>query len=128
MCNYTCEDIQALHETIVNLTTVVNGQQDDLDMLIGKFQDLQARVTILEGYQSVSSSQVKQCSQDIDDLYIIINQVTVDAADTCIQSVRDDGIRIGNNWWFGEQGEYLFAINTKQTSYYRFEGNCNKTL
>jgi hypothetical protein len=33
---------------IANLTTIVTSQQDDIDMLIGQFQDLAARVTANE--------------------------------------------------------------------------------
>lgn len=49
-CNYTCEDIRALHVALFNLTEVVQAQQDDIDMLIGKFQDLE------EQFKNQSSS------------------------------------------------------------------------
>jgi hypothetical protein len=39
-CKYTCEDIRALHIAIDNLTQVVANQQNDIDMLIGKYQEI----------------------------------------------------------------------------------------
>jgi hypothetical protein len=36
-CNYSCEDIAAIHESVVNLTAYVTSQQDDIDMLIGQY-------------------------------------------------------------------------------------------
>jgi hypothetical protein len=39
-CNYECEDIRQLHIIIQNLTQIVTDQQNDIDMLIGKYQEL----------------------------------------------------------------------------------------
>ena len=38
-CNYTCEDIRSLHIVIQNLTDIVASQQNDIDMLVGKYQE-----------------------------------------------------------------------------------------
>lgn len=42
--------------------------------------------------------------------------------------IRDNGVRYGDDWWFGAQGDFLFAIDIASTSYYRFDPNVNKTL
>jgi|LauGreDrversion4_2_1035121.scaffolds.fasta_scaffold266655_1 hypothetical protein len=38
-CNYTCEEIRDLHVVIQNLTQIVADQQNDIDMLVGKYQE-----------------------------------------------------------------------------------------
>jgi hypothetical protein len=48
VCNYTCDDILALHVVIQNLTAIVTNQQDDIDMLISQQQALAQRVSKLE--------------------------------------------------------------------------------
>jgi hypothetical protein len=45
-----------------------------------------------------------------------------------LATIRDNGLRFGDNWWFGAQGDYLFAIDIAETSYYRFDSGVNKTL
>ncbi len=57
-----------------------------------------------------------------------MNNITVDASEVTLQRIRSDGVRFGNNWWMGEQGAYLFAIDITQSSYYRFDSGVNKTL
>lgn len=56
-CNYSCEDIQSLQATVLNLTLVINSQQDEIDMLISEYQDLAKRVTTLEGQSCCSLIQ-----------------------------------------------------------------------
>lgn len=123
-CNYTCEDIRALHIVIQNLTQIVQDQQSDIDMLIAKYQDL-ANQTSTGGS---CCAQVDSLNSDVADLYKVVNNITVDATQECLDRIQSEGVRFGQNWWMGEQGEYLFAIDITQSSYYRFDPMVNRTL
>lgn len=61
-------------------------------------------------------------------LYDSVSNLTSDSVDQTLATIRDNGIRLGENWWFGAQGDYLFAIDIAETSYYRFDSGVNKTL
>ena len=145
-CNYSCEDILALHVVILNLTDIVTAQQNDIDMLIGVGQNLSARVTALEALQGNWSSEFVYIQSEIDainagivnqtasndaeftDLYSIVNNITGSCANETILYIQDNGQMFGNNWWFGAQGDSLFAIDITQSSYYRFQSGVNVTL
>jgi hypothetical protein len=45
-----------------------------------------------------------------------------------LSTIQRDGLRLGNNWWVGEQGAYLFAIDITDSTWYRFDPNVNRTL
>ena len=74
-CNYTCEDIRDLHLVIQNLTLIVAEQQNDIDMLIGKYQEIASKAAPYTG----CCSKVDSISQEISDLYNIVNNITLDA-------------------------------------------------
>jgi hypothetical protein len=61
-------------------------------------------------------------------LYDTVSNITADATEQTLATIRDNGVRFGDNWWFGAQGDYLFAIDIAETSYYRFDSGVNKTL
>ena len=102
-------------------------------MLIGKYQEIQSK---FDNKTSGSCScdkasccdKVDKLDSDVANLYSIVNNITVDATDECLQRIQDDGVRFGDNWWFGEQGSYLFAIDIKNESYYRFNPNTTTIL
>lgn len=99
-------------------------------MLIGYFQNQSAGALVPSGGAAGGDccSQVASINSDIAELYKVVNNITVDASQVTLQRIRTDGIRFGNNWWMGEQGPYLFAIDITQSSYYRFDSGVNKTL
>ena len=57
-----------------------------------------------------------------------MNNITADSTAATLADIRDNGIRLGGDWWIGQQGAYLFAIDITDESYYRFDPNVNKTL
>ena len=57
-----------------------------------------------------------------------MNNIYVDCTKKTLADIRDNGLRFGDDWWVGSQGDYLFALNVAQTSYYRFDPGYNKTL
>jgi hypothetical protein len=69
-CNYSCDDIRLLHIAIDNLTQIIVDQQNDIDMLIGKYQQL-ANTTA-----SGCCTKVDQINSEITDLYSIVNNIT----------------------------------------------------
>lgn len=125
-CNYTCEDIRALHTALINLTSVVQSQQNDIDMLIGQYQDIVNRTQNTSG--SVDSGAIAKIEQEIAGLYAAVNNATTDATSRTLAEIRDNGLRFGDEWWFGSQGSYLFAIDVNANSYYRFSPGKNITL
>lgn len=133
-CNYTCDDIRALHIVITNLTNMVLAQQDDIDMLIGQVQDLKNSSVAPSGDASGNCScsyfqeHISGLHDDVDALYSAVNNVTASSANATIAQIRDNGLRFGDNWWFGSQGDYLFAIDVADSTYYRFDTGVNKTL
>lgn len=102
-------------------------------MLIGMFQNQSSGGAVAppSGGAAGGSNccdQVATINQDIAELYKVVNNITVDASEVTLNRIRTDGVRFGNNWWMGEQGAYLFAIDITQSSYYRFDSGVNKTL
>jgi hypothetical protein len=57
-----------------------------------------------------------------------VNNITVDATQDTLNAIKNDGLRLGNNWWLGEQSNYLFAIDVTHSSWYRFDPMVNRTL
>jgi hypothetical protein len=110
----------------VNLTAIVTSQQDDIDMLIGQYQDLAKRLTAVEG--ASCCAKIAEFDQDINDLFDAVNNCTTDSTAATMAEIRDNGVRFGDKWWLGHQGDYLFAIDIADTSYYRFDPAVNKTL
>lgn len=129
-CNYTCDDIRALHIVIANLSVQVQNQQNEIDMLIGQFQDLAGKVANQSGGAAVQNccDQVTAINSDIADLYKVVNNITADSSQVTLQRIQTDGLRLGNDWWLGQQGDYLFAIDINEASYYRFQSGVNTTL
>ncbi len=105
-------------------------------MLIGQYQDLAGRIANNSGAVTPSGGaaggdccqKVDSINADIASLYKVVNNLTLDSSETTLKRIQTDGIRLGNNWWFGEQGQYLFAIDITQSSYYRFDSGVNKTV
>ena len=101
-------------------------------MLIGLFQNQSAGGIIAPpsggAGQSDCCGKIAGINSDIAEIYKVINNITVDASEVTLRRIRTDGVRFGNNWWMGEQGAYLFAIDITQSSYYRFDSGVNKTL
>jgi hypothetical protein len=95
-------------------------------MLIGKYQEIASK----SGSSSDNSccSKVDSINQEISDLYNIVNNITLDATNETLSTIQRDGLRLGNNWWVGEQGAYLFAIDITDSTWYRFDPNVNRTL
>jgi hypothetical protein len=125
-CNYTCEDIRDLHIVVQNLTQIIADQQNDIDMLIGKYQELATNAA--SAGSSSCCSKVDAINQEISDLYNIVNNITLDATNDTLSTIQRDGLRLGNNWWIGEQGAYLFAIDITDSTWYRFDPMVNRTL
>jgi hypothetical protein len=131
-CNYTCEDIRALHVTIVNLTEIVARQQDDIDMLM--YQVDQIKNMSSSGSSGNTSccadheARLDSLDKDVAQLYEHANNATAAATEATLANIRDNGLRFGTDWWFGSQGDYLFAIDVATTSYYRFDPDVNRTL
>ena len=94
-CNYTCEDIRDLHIVIDNLTQIVADQQNDIDMLIGKYQEIASKVDSASG--SSCCSKIDSINQEISDLYNIVNNITLDATNDTLSTIQRDGLRLGNN-------------------------------
>jgi hypothetical protein len=91
-------------------------------MLISKYQEL-ANTT-----SSSCCAQVDSLNSDVADLYKVVNNITVDATQECLDRIQTEGVRFGQNWWMGEQGQYLFAIDITDSTYYRFDPKVNRTL
>lgn len=134
-CNYTCEDIRSLHIVIANLSSLVQSQQDDIDMLIGEFQSLSALVANQSAGSGSSvcdcnatQAKLKALDDDVQTLFDSVNNITVDSTQATLAEIRDNGLRFGDSWWFGSQGDSLFAIDIAETSYYRFVSGVNVTL
>jgi hypothetical protein len=124
-CNYTCDDIRNLHIVIQNLTTIVASQQNDIDMLVGKYQEISQKYSANGGS---CCAKVDTINQEISELYNIVNNITLDATQDTLTTIQRDGLRLGNNWWLGEQDRYLFAIDITDSTWYRFDPMVNRTL
>jgi hypothetical protein len=122
-CNYSCDDIRQLHIVVDNLTALVTQQQNEIDMLIAQYQDL-----VGKAQSNNCCAKVDTINQEISDLYNIVNNITLDATQDTLNTIKTDGVRLGNNWWLGEQDKYLFAIDITSNSWYRFDPNVNRTL
>jgi hypothetical protein len=122
-CNYTCDEIRQLHIIIQNLTDIVADQQNDIDMLVGKYQELANKTST-----NNCCSKVDAMNQEITDLYNIVNNITVSSTQDTLKTIQRDGVRLGNNWWLGEQDKYLFAIDVTDSTWYRFDPMVNRTL
>lgn len=133
-CNDTCTDIINIHVLINDQNEKIVQLEDDVDLLISQYQSLAKRVTVLEGKcegsgQVQQNTQCQQVFQDsINELYDAVNNMTTYCTDATLAEIRDNGIRFGDKWWIGEQGDYLFAIDIEDTSYYRFDPAVNRTL
>lgn len=102
-------------------------------MLIGEFQDLSARVANQSSGGAACDcaaiqSKLSSLDEDVQTLFDSVNNITVDATQATLAEIRDNGVRYGDNWWFGAQGDSLFAIDIAETSYYRFVSGVNVTL
>jgi hypothetical protein len=86
-------------------------------MLIGQYQDLANKISaggLTPSGGAAGSNccdQVTAINQDVAALYKVVNNLTADSSQVTLQRIRTDGLRLGNNWWLGEQGNYLFAID-----------------
>lgn len=47
-CSYSCQDIMNMNSSILNLTIIINDLQDEIDMLIGQYQSIASRITVIE--------------------------------------------------------------------------------
>jgi hypothetical protein len=124
-CVFTCEDVRTIQMQVFNLTTIINQQQDEIDMLISQYQYLSNKTTT--GSSSCCDS-IKSIDQDISDLFEAVNNCTTSGTAAALAEIRDNGLRFGDKWWLGHQGDYLFAIDIQDTSYYRFDPSVNRTL
>lgn len=111
-------------------------------MLIDQYQDLAGKIANSSsippsggasgagesGANGDCCAKVDSINSDIAELYKVVNNLTVEASETTLKRIQSDGVRFGNNWWVGEQGQYLFAIDITQSSYYRFDSGVNKTV
>jgi hypothetical protein len=123
-CNYTCDEIRSLHIVIQNLTDIVASQQNDIDMLVGKYQEFAKQASS----SGNCCAKVDDINKEISDLYNIVNNITLDATQDTLNTIQRDGVRLGNNWWLGEQDKYLFAIDITDSTWYRFDPMVNRTL
>ena len=127
-CNYTCQDILALHVALANLTDVVTAQQNDIDMIMGQLQTVTAQISALQASQNATDASVTTIDNDIADLYTIQNGMCASCQNTTLTYIQNNGLNFGQEWWFGSQGSYLFAIDYIANSYYRFSPGTNTTL
>ena len=97
-------------------------------MLIGQFQELAVRVTANEACCNSTSSQISAFDAEINSLVDAVNNATLDATTATLAEIRDNGLRFGDSWWIGNQGDYFFFIDIADTSYYRMDPAVNKTL
>lgn len=127
-CEWSCEDFQALQIKVDGLQKKIDDLEDNIDMLIGKIQDIDAASSSgsskCEGYKKILDYH----DADIQKIYDTINTSAEDCTARALAEIRDKGLRFGDNWWFGAQGDYLFAIDIADTSYYRFNPGYNVTL
>ena len=93
-------------------------------MLVGKYQEIASKYSSGNG----CCSKVDAINQEISNLYNVVNNITVDATQDTLNVIKKDGLRLGNNWWLGEQSNYLFAIDVTDSSWYRFDPMVNRTL
>jgi hypothetical protein len=129
-CNYTCEDFRTLVDAVRNLTAIIVEQQNDIDMLVAQYQQ------IVQNGGSGSGSDCTNCTaqfsainSEIDQLYEAVNKVTSDSTAATLDKIRSSGLRFGDNWWFGSQGDFLLAINIEEPiTYYRFSRGESKNL
>ena len=74
------------------------------------------------------TARLDNLEDDVKELFTAVNNCVSDSTDACLAKIRDEGVRFGQDWWVGSQGDYLFAINVAETSYYKFEPARNVTL
>ena len=141
-CSFTCEDVQNLQSAVANLTIDVQNDQDDIDMLITLMTSVQSRLASIEATLNATASLVNAHDADLTTLFATANaQATAiasaqacctnsqaDAVAATLESIRVNGMRLGDIWWFGAQYNQLFAIDTRDISYYRFQQGVNATL
>lgn len=97
-------------------------------MLIGQYQDLAARVTANEACCNATSAQLAIFDTEINSLVDAANNATLDATTATLAEIRDNGLRFGDNWWIGNQGDYFFFIDIVASSYYLMNPGVNVTL
>lgn len=122
-CNYTCQDIIAIQTTVKNLTTLIDNMQDEIDMLIGQYQSIVQRVTVIEQWQVNVTTNINIFDQEINELFCAANKCSSQSVDQTLATIRDKGVRFGDFWWMGAQGEYAFVMDLNDASYYRFSPN-----
>lgn len=95
-------------------------------MLIGKVQDLDEA----SGSSCCDDNKaaLAEHDHDIAKLYDAVNNISEDTLKQHLAQIRDNGIRFGDKWWIGAQGDYFFVIDIADTSYYRFNPAQNTTL
>jgi hypothetical protein len=74
---------------------------DELDAVHADIESLKGRASALEG---------------------------VDNSAAVLDDIRQNGLYFGDNWWFGSQGDQLYAIDINSPSFYRFQAGVNATL
>lgn len=127
-CNFTCEDIQFLQAALANLTIIILNQQDQIDMLIATAQDHSTRIATLEDDVANATSSASGLGSQFNGVVDAINNVGSTAVNQTLETIRQNGLRFGDIWWFGAQSNNLFAIDTRDSSYYKFQQGVNKTL
>jgi hypothetical protein len=53
---------------------------------------------------------------------------TADIVATMRQDVISNGIFLGSDWWMGQQGNNLYAIDVNSPSFYTFQAGVNYTM
>lgn len=128
-CSFTCEDIQMLQFQVENLTFYMQQQADMIDMIISQLQNHTSRIAVLEAEVSASTGGLgSSLSAQLSDIIDAINAVPSTATNATLEYIKNNGIRLGDQWWFGSQYGQLFAFDTKDQSFYKFATGVTKTL
>jgi hypothetical protein len=97
--------------------------QDDIDMLIGQYQSIAQRITIIEQWQVNVTTNINIFDKEINELFCAANSCSTQSVDKTLATIRDKGLRFGDYWWMGAQGAYAFLMDLSDASYYRFSPN-----
>lgn len=69
------------------------------------------------------TSNINIFDQEICELYTAANSCSSDSVNAALATIRDNGVRFGDFWWMGAQGDYAFVMDLNDQSYYRFSPN-----
>lgn len=122
-CSFTCEDVQLLQRLVANLTVIVGQQQDQIDLLVQTTSDLSSRLADAEEAIANITAAAESTGSSLAGVIEAVNGQQSSAVQAVLEYIRVNGLRFGDVWWFGSQYDVLFAIDTKDKTYYQFQQN-----